>query len=167
MKKYENPATTTAASGELEVDRPPAKRQKLDAAQIVDELMAGIRPNLTSDGESMKVHHSDDSGYGFGGGEAIPVLTAKVPSQLPPPPQRPNTPSKALQRPTTLALNTVFQTCHITRIAITISTESSRQEAQRLHRHSESWRRRSTNKPSIGYNLCTSDHSSTKRCDQN
>ena len=95
------------------------------------------------------------------------MLTAKVPSQLPPPPQRPNTPSKALQRPTTLALNTVFQTCHITRIAITISTESSRQEAQRLHRHSESWRRRSTNKTSIGYNLCTSDHSSTKRCDQN
>ena len=169
MKKYENPATATAASGELEDDRPPAKRKKLqvDAAQIVDELLAGIRPNLTSDGESMGAHHSDDSGYGSGDGETIAVLTAKVPSQLPPPPQRPNTPSKALQRPTTLALNTVFQTCHITRIAITISTESSRQEAQRLHRHSESWRRRSTNKTSIGYNLCTSDHSSTKRCDQN
>ena len=106
-KKYENPATATAASGGLEDDRPPAKRQKLDATQIVDELLAGIRPNLTSDGESVGAHHSDDSGYGSGDGEAIPVLTANVPSLLtPPPPQRPNTPSKEAQRPNTLALDT-------------------------------------------------------------
>ena len=104
-KEYNNVATASAASGELEGDRPPAKRQKLDAAQIVDELLAGIRPNLTSDGESMEAHHSDDSGFESGGEEAIPVLTANVPSQLPPP-QRPNTPSKAPQRPTTLALDT-------------------------------------------------------------
>ena len=104
-KEYNNVATASAASGELEDGRPPAKRQKLDAAQIVDELLAGIRPNLTSDGESMEAHHSDDSGFESGGEEAIPVLTANVPSQLPPP-QRPNTPSKAPQRPTTLALDT-------------------------------------------------------------
>ena len=104
-KEYNNVATASAASGELEDGRPPAKRQKLDAAQIVDELLAGIRPNLTSDGESMEAHHSDDSGFESGGEQAIPVLTANVPSQLPPP-QRPNTPSKAPQRPTTLALNT-------------------------------------------------------------
>ena len=104
-KEYNNVATASAASGELEDGRPPAKRQKLDAAQIVDELLAGIRPNLTSDGESMEAHHSDDSGFESGGEQAIPVLTANVPSQLPPP-QRPNTPSKAPQRPTTLALDT-------------------------------------------------------------
>ena len=68
-------------------------------------LLSGVLPNLTSDGESMEAHHSDDSGFESGGEEAIPVLTANVPSQLPPP-QRPNTPSKAPQRPTTLALNT-------------------------------------------------------------
>ena len=105
-KEFVNLATASAASGELEDDRPPAKRQKLDAAQIVDEMLAGIRPNLTSDGESMEAHHSDDSGFESGGDEEVtPVLTAKVPSHLPPP-QRPNTPSKAPQRPTTLALNT-------------------------------------------------------------
>ena len=84
-KEYNNVATASAASGELEDGRPPAKHQKLDAAQIVDELLAGIRPNLTSDGESMEEQQSDDSGFESGGEQAIPVLTANVPSQVPPP----------------------------------------------------------------------------------
>ena len=107
-KKYNNQATASAASGELGDDRPPAKRQKIDdAANTLDELLASIRPSLTSDGESMETHHSDDSGIDTGDeeGETIPVLTPKVPSLLTPP-QRPNTPNTAPTRPTTLALNT-------------------------------------------------------------
>ena len=66
-KKYNNQATASAASGELGDDRPPAKRQKIDdAANTLDELLASIRPSLTSDGESMETHHSDDSGIDTG-----------------------------------------------------------------------------------------------------
>ena len=104
-KEYDSLATATAASGELECDKPPAKRQKLDdtATQAVNEVLTSKGSNLTSDGESMGTHHSDDSGYSSGDGEAIPVLTPKVPCQLP---QGSSTSSKPPQRPTTLALGT-------------------------------------------------------------
>ena len=102
-KDYDSLATASEASGGNDI--PVAKRQKLDAAQIVDELLANARSHLTSDGESMEAHHSDDSGFESEDGEAIPVLATKVPSMLTPP-QRPNTPSNTPQRPTTLALDT-------------------------------------------------------------
>ena len=99
---YDNLAPASAATGEQE-EMPPAKRQKLDnAANIIDELLASLRPNLTSDGESME---ADDSGIDTGDEQAIPVLTPKDPSLLAPP-QRPNTTNSAPQRPTTLALDT-------------------------------------------------------------
>ena len=102
-KEFDSPAAASAASGGD--NGPPAKRQKQnDATYIVDEFLDIVPSHVTS--ESMETHHSDDSGFESEDEQAISVLTKKILNQLSPPPQRPNTPNKTPQRPTTLALDT-------------------------------------------------------------
>ena len=102
-KTFDSLATASAVSGGD--DGPPAKRQKQnEATYSFDEFLDIAPSHITS--ESMETHHSDDSGYESGDEESISVLTNKILNQLSPPPQRPNTPNKTPQRPTTLALDT-------------------------------------------------------------